>query len=45
MAHEDDLMESYYGWENTEDDFQAYQEEKIRKAEEEYDNREEEDET
>ena len=32
MAHEDDLMEQYYGFENTEENFEADQEEKIRKA-------------
>lgn len=38
MAYEDDLMESYYGFENTEEDFEAKQEENIRKAEEKIDN-------
>ena len=34
MAYEDDQMEQFCGWENTEEDWEAEQEEKIRKAEE-----------
>lgn len=43
MAYEDDLMEQYCGFENTEEDFEAEQEDKIRKAEEQLDNKEEND--
>ena len=43
MSYEDDMMEAYYGFEDTEDDFQSDQEEKIRVAEERYDNGEAED--
>ena len=42
MASEDDEMEAFYGHEKTEADFQADEEEKIRVAEEEYDNESEE---
>lgn len=41
MSHEDDQMESYYGFEDTEEDFEAEQEEKVRVAEERLDNGEE----
>ena len=40
MSYEDDMMEAYYGFENTEEDFQADQDEKIRVAEERLDNAE-----
>lgn len=34
MADEDDQMEQFCEWENTEEDWEAEQEEEIRKAEE-----------
>lgn len=40
MAQEDDEMEKYCGFENTEEDFEADQDEKIRVAEERLDNAE-----
>lgn len=45
MSHEDDEMEKFCGFENTEEDFEADQDEKTRKAEEQLDNMEVEDAT
>jgi hypothetical protein len=40
MSYEDDMMEEFCGFENTEEDFEADQDEKIRVAEERLDNAE-----
>lgn len=37
MSYEDDMMEKFHGFEDTEDDFQDAEDEKIRVAEEQID--------